>query len=187
NGSSPLLTTEACMLNRNRNPGLSRDQIVAELRAGIGYDEILFLGDVIADDETDGHVLFLNQFVSERTVVSFLEDETQDENYAVLQENLGRLRSMVVAGKPLDIVELPMPPAVVYDGERLPASYANFYITNGAVLLPGYDRTTDDQAKSILADLFPTRDIVVIDCTDLIWGLGAFHCLTQQVPAVTET
>lgn len=183
NGAGVLLTTEACLLHPNRNPELSREQIESELRSGLGVDEILWLGDGIAGDDTDGHVDDLTRFVAERTVVTVVESDPHDENYAVLQENLRRLRAMTVGGRPFDVVELPMPPAVMHDGQRLPASYANFYISNGSVLLPGYDRTTDERARSILAEQFPNREIDVIDCTDLIWGLGAFHCLTQQVPA----
>lgn len=182
NGAGALLTTEACLLNPNRNPDLSRDEIERRLRAGLGVEEILWLGDGIAGDDTDGHIDDLTRFVAERTVVTVVESDPHDENYAPLRENLRRLRSMTVAGRPLEVVELPMPPAVVYDGQRLPASYANFYIANRSVLLPGYDRKTDARAKAVLAELFPTRDVIVIDCTDLVWGLGAFHCLTQQVP-----
>jgi len=182
NGAGALLTTEACLLNPNRNPHLSREQIEAELRAGLGVDEILWLGDGIVGDDTDGHIDDITRFVAERTVVTVVESDPHDENYHLLQDNLRRLRAMTVSGRPLEIVELPMPPAVVYEDQRLPASYANFYITNRSVLLPGYHPPTDERAKLILADLFPTREIVVIDCTDLIWGLGAFHCLTQQVP-----
>jgi agmatine deiminase len=183
NGAGALLTTEACLLNPNRNPHLSREQIEDRLRRGLGVEEILWLGDGIVGDDTDGHIDDLARFVAERTVVTVVESDPHDENYAPLQDNLRRLRAMTVAGRPLDFVELPMPPALVYDGQRLPASYANFYITNRSVLLPGYDRRTDARARSILTDLFSNREVIVIDCTDLIWGLGAFHCLTQQVPA----
>lgn len=186
NGAGALLTTEACLLNPNRNPELSRDEIEAQLRDGLGVEEILWLGDGIVGDDTDGHIDDLTRFVNERTVVTVVESNSNDENYGILQENLHRLREMTVAGKPLEIVELPMPPAIVYEDQRLPASYANFYITNRSVLLPGYHRATDERAKSILAEHFPSREIIVIDCTDLIWGLGAFHCLTQQVPVARE-
>jgi agmatine deiminase len=182
NGRGSLLTTEACLLNPNRNPTLSREQIEQELKDGLGVEQIIWLGDGIAGDDTDGHIDDLARFVSERTVVTVVESDSDDENFAPLQENLARLRDVRIAGKPLEIVELPMPPAIVYDDQRVPASYANFYITNRSVLLPGYDRDTDRVAKSVLAGLFPGREIVVIDCRDLIWGLGAFHCLTQQVP-----
>ena len=186
NGAGALLTTSACLLNPNRNPGLSREQIETALGDGLGVREILWLGDGIAGDDTDGHIDDVARFVAERTVVTVVESDPHDVNYAVLQENLRRLRTLTVAGRSLDVVELPMPPAVFHDGERCPASYANFYVTNDAVLMPGYDRTTDERAAAILAEHFPTRRIEVIDCTDLIWGLGAFHCLTQQVPAVVE-
>ncbi len=182
NGSGALLTTEACLLNPNRNPTLSREQIERELKDGLGVEQIIWLGDGIAGDDTDGHIDDLTRFVSERTVVTVVESDPGDENFAPLQQNFTRLRDVRIAGKRLEVVELPMPPAIVYDDQRVPASYANFYITNHAVLLPGYARATDDVARSVLAELFPSREIVVIDCRDLIWGLGAFHCLTQQVP-----
>lgn len=184
NGAGALLTTEACLLNPNRNPELSREQIENELREGLGVEEILWLADGIAGDDTDGHIDDLTRFVAERTVVTVVESNPHDDNFEPLRENLSRLRSMTVGGRPLEVVELPMPPAIAYDGQRVPASYANFYITNTVVLLPGYHRQTDERAAAILAEHFPGREIVVIDCRDLIWGLGAFHCLTQQVPAV---
>jgi agmatine deiminase len=183
NGAGALLTTEACLLNPNRNPGWSREAIEHELREGLGVEDILWLGDGIAGDDTDGHVDDLTRFTAERRVVTVVERNPHDENFRPLQENLARLRAMTLGGQPLEVVELPMPPAVVWEGQRLPASYANFYLTNRHVLLPGYHRATDDEARAILSEQFPERDVQVIDCTDLIWGLGAFHCLTQQVPA----
>lgn len=183
NGTGALLTTEACLLNPNRNPELTREQIEDELRAGLGVEQIIWLGDGIVGDDTDGHIDDLTRFVAERTVVTVVESDSHDENYAPLQENLARLRDVRIGNMPLDIVELPMPPAIAYAGQRVPASYANFYITNRSVLLPGYHRDTDEVASHLLAEVFPGREIVVIDCRDLIWGLGAFHCLTQQVPA----
>ena len=183
NGAGALLTTEACLLNPNRNPHLTRDEIEDRLRAGFGVTEILWLGDGIAGDDTDGHVDDLTRFVAERTVVTVVEPDPHDENHAPLRENLARLKAMTVGDRPLEVVELPMPPALVYEDQRLPASYANFYVTNRAVLLPGYHRATDERAAAVLREQFPGREVVVIDCTDLIWGLGAFHCLTQQVPA----
>lgn len=183
NGAGALLTTEACLLNPNRNPKHSREQIEQELRNGLGVEEIIWLGDGIAGDDTDGHIDDLTRFVSSHTVVTVVESDAGDENYRPLRENLARLREVRVEGKQLEIAELPMPPAIVYDDQRVPASYANFYITNGAILLPGYHPDTDEIASQILAELFPGREIMLIDCRDLIWGLGAFHCLTQQVPA----
>jgi len=187
NGRGTLLTTEACLLNPNRNPRLGREEIEARLRAYLGVRTILWLGDGIAGDDTDGHVDDLTRFVDPTTVVTVVEDDPADENYAALQENLERLRGMRDQdGRPLTIETLPMPRALHHEGQRLPASYANFYIANGLVLLPTYDPGRDEEAKATLARLFPGRDVVGIDCTDLVWGLGAFHCVTQQWPSNTR-
>jgi agmatine deiminase len=184
NGQGTLLTTEACLLNINRNPTLSKEQIEANLRNYLGVTKILWLGDGIVGDDTDGHIDDLTRFVDEQTVVTVVEDDPRDENYEPLQENLGRLQEMTDQNdRPLHIVELPMPPALVYEGQRLPASYANFYIGNDVVLMPGYDRDTDIVASNVLQARFSTRRVVTIDCRELVWGLGAFHCLTQQWPA----
>jgi agmatine deiminase len=183
NGRGTLLTTEACLLNPNRNPTLNRSQIENHLRSYLGVSHILWLGDGIAGDDTDGHVDDLTRFVDERTVVTVVEENPTDENYEPLQKNLERLRQMNDQdGRPLRIVTLPMPHPVWHDGQRLPASYANFYIANGLVLLPTYDPARDAQALTTLEQLFPTREVIGIDCTDLVWGLGAFHCVTQQWP-----
>jgi agmatine deiminase len=183
NGRGTLITTEACLLNPNRNPQLDRAGIEAHLRAYLGVRRILWLGDGIAGDDTDGHVDDLTRFVDPTTVVTVVEDDPADENYEPLQENLERLRGMRDQdGEPLTVVTLPMPPALYHDGQRLPASYANFYIANGLVLLPAYDPERDAEAAAILARLLPDREIIPIDCTDLVWGLGAFHCVTQQWP-----
>jgi agmatine deiminase len=185
NGRGTLLTTEACLLNPNRNPGLSRADIERHLRDYLGVRHILWLGDGIAGDDTDGHVDDLTRFVAPATVVTVVEDDPADENYEPLQANLRRLREMTDQdGAPLRIVTLPMPRPVVRDGQRLPASYANFYVANGVVLLPTYDPERDAIAQSTLQSLFPDRRVVGIDCTDLVWGLGAFHCVTQQWPAL---
>lgn len=184
NGAGLLLTSEACLLNPNRNPQLSRAQIEQRLCEMLGVDMILWLGDGIVGDDTDGHVDDLARFVAPNTVVTVVEEDPADENYAVLQDNLARLRTMRdLQGRPLKIIPLPLPPAVVYQGQRLPASYANFYIANRVVLLPCFNHPNDRRAQRILQECFPDREVVGIDCTDLIWGLGAFHCLTQQVPA----
>lgn len=184
NGDGLLLTTESCLLNRNRNPGMTRTDIEKVLREMLGVRRILWLGEGIVGDDTDGHIDDLTRFVAADTLVTVVEEDEHDVNYAPLQENLKRLGEMTdLQGEPLKIVTLPMPRPVVYEGQRLPASYANFYITNSIVLLPTYNCPADDQAANTLGPLFPTRRIVGIDCTDLIWGLGAFHCLTQQVPA----
>jgi agmatine deiminase len=184
NGTGALLTSESCLLNSNRNSALSRAEIEERLRDYLGVTEILWLGDGIEGDDTDGHVDDLTRFVSERTVVTVVEESRADTNFEPLQENLARLRAMKVKGRPLEVVTLPMPAKIVREEQRLPASYANFYIANESVLLPTFADPNDAAAETTLQELFPTRKIVPIDCTELIWGLGAFHCLTQQQPAV---
>lgn len=184
NGQGLLLTTEACLLNPNRNPHLSQEQIEQRLCTLLGVQQVLWLGDGLVGDDTDGHVDDLARFVAPNTVVTVVEDDPEDENYALLQANLNRLRGMCdLHGQPLKIIELPMPPAIVCEGQRLPASYANFYIANRVVLLPFFNHPNDQRAQQILQACFPDREVIGIDCTDLVWGLGAFHCLTQQVPA----
>jgi len=184
NGCGTLLTTESCLLNPNRNPGLTREAIEQILSDHLGVTQILWLGDGIEGDDTDGHVDDITRFVDPTTVVTVLEDNPADRNYAPLLENYLRLQAMTdQSGDPLRIVTLPMPTPLWYEGQRVPASYANFYIGNEVVLLPAYDPPTTRAAEEVLAPLFPGRRIVPIDCQDLIWGLGAFHCLTQQVPA----
>jgi agmatine deiminase len=184
NGRGTLLTTESCLLNPNRNPALTRLEIEQFLRAYLGVRHILWLGDGIAGDDTDGHIDDLTRFVDERTVVTVVEEDPGDENYEPLQENLKRLGGMTDQdGLPLRVITLPMPRALWHEGQRLPASYANFYIAKGVVLLPTYDPARDEKARATLQELFPSREVVGIDCTDLVWGLGAFHCVTQQWPA----
>lgn len=183
NGAGLLLTTENCLLNPNRNPRLTKAQIEARLIDFLGVEKVLWLGEGIVGDDTDGHIDDITRFVDARTVVTALEEDPADENYQILQDNLRRLKSMTdLAGRPLEIVTIPMPPPVVFNDQRLPASYANFYIANSVVLLPTYRHANDERARAVLAKLFPTRQVVGLDCTDVIWGLGAFHCLTQQVP-----
>jgi agmatine deiminase len=182
NGEGVLLTTEACLLNPNRNPELSKSQIEQLLQDHLGVEQILWLGDGIVGDDTDGHIDDITRFVNPRTVITAIEPNAEDENHEPLQENLERLKSVRINGWPLNIVELPMPRPVEYEDQRLPASYANFYIANTVVLLPCYGGPQDREAQEILQSLFPDRRVLGIDCTDLIWGLGAFHCLTQQVP-----
>ena len=179
NGAGALLTSESCLLNKNRNPNLSRDEIEKRLRDFLGVSEILWLGDGIAGDDTDGHIDDLARFVSQKKVVTIVEENRDDENFVPLQENFARL-----SGFGLDIVTLPMPKKIVRDGLRLPASYANFYIANKCVLVPIFADAADETALSVLRDLFPDRRVIGIDCRELIWGLGTFHCLTQQQPAV---
>ena len=184
NGRGALLTTEACLLNPNRNPQLDKTEIEDHLRAYLGVTKILWLGDGIVGDDTDGHVDDLTRFVNPTTVATVVEDDPDDENYEPLQRNLERLNRMTDQnGEPLRVVTLPMPHPLWHDGQRLPASYANFYIANRIVLLPTYDPARDEEARSVLQSLFPDREVVGIDCTDLVWGLGAFHCVTQQWPS----
>jgi agmatine deiminase len=184
NGRGTLLTTESCLLNPNRNPGLTRDEIEQYLKDYLGVTHILWLGDGIEGDDTDGHVDDITRFVDEHTVVTVVEEDPADANYEPLQANLARLHQMRDQdGEPFRIVTLPMPRRLEHEGQRLPASYANFYIGNTVVLLPFYDRERDHQARAILRELFPDREVIGLDCTELVWGLGAFHCVTQQWPA----
>lgn len=184
NGRGTLLTTESCLLHPNRNPQSSRAEIEQSLRDHLGVTAILWLGDGIAGDDTDGHVDDLTRFVDPSTVVTVVEDDPQDENHAPLRENLERLRSMQDQdGRALRVVEVPMPRRMEIDGQRLPASYANFYIANGRVLVPTYRDPADRRALETLQAVFPDRRVVGVDAVDLIWGLGSFHCITQQEPA----
>ncbi len=184
NGLGTLLTTEQCLLHPNRNPDLGREEIEQRLRDNLGVTNILWLGEGIVGDDTDGHIDDITRFVDEHTVVTVVEPDPSDPNHEILADNLARLHHMRDQdGEPFRIITLPMPSPVVYQGERLPASYANFYIGNGVVLLPGYDLERDEIARQVLQDCFPDRAVVVIDCTALIWGLGAFHCLSQQWPS----
>jgi agmatine deiminase len=185
NGAGTLLTTESCLLNPNRNPDLTRQQIEDRLKESLGVQNILWLGDGIEGDDTDGHVDDIARFVNADTIVAAIEEDRDDPNYEPLQKNLERIKSMTLAdGSPVHIHTLPMPRRIMREGLRLPASYANFYITNSSVLMPAFGETNDSWAASILRELFPARRIIPIDCRELIWGLGAFHCLTQQQPAV---
>lgn len=185
NGRGTLLTTEACLLNPNRNPHLDRAQIEQYLKDYLGVTHILWLGDGIVGDDTDGHIDDLTRFVSADTVVTAVEEDPRDENYRPLRENYERLTGMTDQdGRPLRVIELPMPGPVHFDGQRLPASYANFYLANRAVLVPTYRHPNDARACAILQSLFPERKVMAIDCTELIWGLGAIHCVTQQQPAI---
>jgi agmatine deiminase len=183
-GNGLLLTSEQCLLNENRNPDLARDEIERRLKRMFGVHTVLWLGDGIVGDDTDGHIDDIARFVAPATVLTAIEDDPADENYAVLQENLARLQTMRdAAGRPLTILTLPMPPAQEIDGQRLPASYANYYLSNDAVIVPFYGHDNDRRAAEVLAGCFPTRRVVGIDCRDIIWGLGAWHCLSQQVPS----
>jgi agmatine deiminase len=186
NGEGALLTTEQCLLNPNRNPGMTREAIERRLRELFGARDVLWLGGGIAGDDTDGHVDDLTRFVARGTVVTAVEADAGDENYLPLTENRERLAGFRLAdGGALEVIELPMPAPQYHRGERLPASYANFYIGNAVILTPAYADPADEAAAAILADCFPGRRVVSLDCRSLAVGLGAFHCLTQQVPAAS--
>ena len=184
NGKGTLLTTTACLLNKNRNPHLSQKEIEEYLIQYYGVEHILWLGDGIVGDDTDGHIDDITRFVNEDTVVTVVEQDKNDDNYQLLQENLESLHKMRLQdGKQLNVIELPMPKAVIYEDQRLPASYANFYIANQSVIVPTFrDSVNDKVALDILTDCFKGREVIGIDSTDLIWGLGSFHCLSQQEP-----
>jgi agmatine deiminase len=185
NGQGALLTTEECLLSpvQQRNPGLSRADVEKALGEYLGIRKVLWLHQGIAGDDTHGHVDDLARFVNPTTVVTVLEDDPEDVNYVPLRENLERLKSMTDQnGTALEIVSLPMPKPLVFDGRRLPASYANFYVANKVVLVPTFNDPNDRIALSLLAQLFPSRDVIGIHSVDLVWGLGTLHCLSQQQP-----
>jgi agmatine deiminase len=184
NGRGTVLTTEACLLNKNRNPHLSKEQIEQYLRDYLGVTQVLWLGDGIVGDDTDGHIDDLTRFVNPSTVVTVVEEDPQDGNYEILRENLKRLRTLKDQdGKLLRVVELPMPGKIEHEEQRLPASYANFYIANGTVLVPTYrHKKNDARTLDILQREFPDRRVVGVDSMELIWGLGSFHCISQQEP-----
>lgn len=188
NGAGTLLTTEECLLDAGvqvRNPGFGRAEIEAALRANLGVENILWLGKGIAGDDTHGHIDDVCRFVNRRTVVLCREENPRDANYRPLEENRERLKGMRLEdGSRIEAVPLPMPAPLYLDSQRLPASYANFYIANAAVLVPTFNDPRDRIALGILAELFPDRPVVGIHAVDLVWGLGAIHCLTQQQPVV---
>ena len=185
NGLGQLLTTEAVLLNPNRNPHLSRREIEQKLRDTLGVRDILWLKQGIEGDDTDGHIDDLSRFVSPRQIVTVVEHDPGLENYPILQDNLKRLHALRdPSGRPFEIIELPMPRPMEHDGQPLPASYANFYIGNRTVVVPTFADPADEVVLRTLAPLFPTRRVVGIHATDLVWGLGAFHCITQQEPAL---
>ncbi|WP_256009486.1 agmatine deiminase family protein [Desertivirga xinjiangensis] len=185
NGKGSVLTSSCCLLNQNRNPHLNQTQIEQYLSDYYGIDQVLWVEEGIVGDDTDGHIDDTIRFVNEDTVLSVVETNVKDENFDLLQQNLKSLSKMrLLNGKQLNVVELPMPEAVIYDDMRLPASYANFYISNQHVIVPTYRSRFDQQALDIIGGCFPDREVVGIDSTDIIWGLGSFHCLSQQEPAV---
>jgi agmatine deiminase len=185
NGKGTVLTSTCCLLNPNRNPHLDQSAIEQYLCDYYGMEQVLWVDEGIVGDDTDGHIDDTIRFVNEDTVLTVIEENKQDENYGLLQTNLVQLKQMrLLNGKQLNIIELPMPDAVVYEDQRLPASYANFYISNKYVMVPTYRCDKDDKALQIIAACFKDREVVGIDSTDIIWGLGSFHCLSQQEPLV---
>ncbi len=186
NGQGTLITTEECLLGevQQRNPGISREQMEQVFRDYLGIEQVLWMNRGIAGDDTHGHVDDITRFVSPDTIVTVVEPHREDENHLPLAENLDRLRAARdPAGKPFRVIELPMPRPIVFAGQRLPASYGNFYIANGLVLVPTFNQSADRRALNILAEAFPSREVVGVYCGDLIWGLGALHCMTQQQPS----
>jgi agmatine deiminase len=186
NGAGVLLTTEECLLSKQqqRNPGFTREDYEQVFAEYLGIEKVLWMGRGIEGDDTHGHVDDITRFVAPDTIVTVVESDPNDVNYAPLQENLARLKAATdQSGHSFSIVELPMPSPVFFEGRRLPASYGNFYIGNGVVLVPVFNDPKDRIAMNILADLFPGREIVPIYSGDLIWGFGALHCMTQQQPA----
>ena len=190
NGKGTLITTEECLLSnvQQRNRGMKKrdyDKVFAEY---LGASNVIWLGSGIVGDDTHGHVDDITRFVSPDTVVTCVDADPSSENYEALRDNVRRLRDATVEdGKPLATIDLPMPAPVYFEGRRLPASYANFYIANRTVLVPVFNDPNDRVALDILADIFPDREVVGIYCGDLIWGFGAIHCMTQQQPIAGRT
>ena len=190
NGAGCVLTTEQCLLNPNRNPHLSKTEIEQYLINYLGVEKVLWLGEGIVGDDTDGHIDDIARFVAANVIVCAVEEDPADANYDLLQDNLKRLQAMTDAqGRPFEIVTLPMPGVVGgrssddRDLDRLPASYANFYIANNVVLAPVFGHANDGRALETLGRLFPDRRLVGINCEPLVWGMGTIHCVTQQQPA----
>jgi agmatine deiminase len=185
NGKGTLITSKSCLLNPNRNSQLNQEQIENYLREYYGVEQILWVDEGIEGDDTDGHIDDTVRFVNEDTVLAVIEEDKEDENYEPLQKNLKQLSAMrLLNGKQLNIIELPMPDEVIYETQKLPASYANFYIANNVVIVPIFNCNKDDAALEIIQQSFPSRKIIGINSVDIIWGLGSFHCLSQQEPKV---
>ncbi len=183
NGRGTILTTTQCLLHENRNPGLFQHEIEEYLCEYYGAEQVLWLDEGIEGDDTNGHIDDITRFFREDAVVTMVEPNRSDPNHAILEENLKKLKSFrLISGKQLDIAEICMPRPVIYEDQRLPASYANFYITNHAVIVPNFRCREDEQAMRVLEECFPGRTIVGIDSVEIIWGLGSFHCLSQQEP-----
>ena len=186
NGQGVMLTTEECLLSevQQRNPGVSKEQLERAFSDYLGIDQVIWLGRGIAGDDTHGHVDDITRFVRTDTILTAVEPNTKDANHEPLAENLARLKAPRNSdGKQFTVVELPLPRPVIFRSQRLPASYANFYIANGLVLVPTFQDPNDRIALGILAELFPDREVIGIHAVDLVWGLGTLHCMTQQQPA----
>ena len=186
NGAGTIMTTTSCLLNKNRNPQLKKPRIEQYLKDFYGQKHVIWLGEGIVGDDTDGHIDDLARFIDPHTIVVAIEEDPKDENYEILKDARKRLDRLTDQdGKPFEIVEIPMPGVVEHDGQRLPATYVNFYFVNGALLVPTYrHKKNDRRAIDILQQRLPRRKVIGIDCVELIWGLGAIHCLTQQQPRV---
>ena len=184
NGAGTVLTTRSCLLNRNRNPKLSKSRVERYLKDYYGQRHVVWLGDGIEGDDTDGHIDDLARFIDERTIAIGIETNARDPNYAILQRARRALdRARDQDGRPFDVVELPMPRPISYDGQRVPATYINFYFANRALLVPTFgQRDRDSRAMAVLQRHLPKREVIGVDCRKLIWGLGAIHCFTQQQP-----
>ncbi|WP_290793118.1 agmatine deiminase family protein [Flavihumibacter sp. UBA7668] len=183
NGKGTVLTSTACLLNPNRNPTLNQEKIEWYLQQYYGVQQVLWVDEGIVGDDTDGHIDDTVRFVNEDTVLTVIEENKGDENYELLQTNLKQLQQMrLLNGKQVNIVELPMPDELVFDDQRLPCSYANFYIANKYVIVPTFRSPKDEKALRIIQECFPDREAIGIDSTEIIWGLGSFHCLSQQEP-----
>jgi agmatine deiminase len=184
NGAGTVMTTTSCLLNKNRNPHLNKQQIEQYLKDYYGQSHVIWLGEGITGDDTDGHVDDLARFINPTTIVTAVEEDPKDENYKILRDNRKRLDQLRDQdGRAFEIVEIPMPGMIEYDKQRLPATYVNFYFVNGALLVPTFgNKRPDAKALQILQRHLPKRTVIGIDCQELIWGLGAIHCLTQQQP-----
>lgn len=185
NGNGTLITSKTCLLNKNRNPHLTQHQIENYLYDFYGVEQVLWINEGIEGDDTDGHIDDTVRFVSEDTVVAVVEYNKNDPNFLPLKENLELLKKFrLLNGKQLNIIELPMPEPIYIEDQRVPASYANFYICNSAVIVPVFNSKNDNKALEILSICFKDRPVIGIDSTEIIWGLGSFHCLSQQEPLV---
>ena len=185
NGRGLLLTTEQCLLNENRNPSLSKQEIEKTLKDYFGVRRVLWLGDGIEGDDTDGHIDDITRFFRSDGLITCIEKNRRSPNYRILAENFERMQDFkTMQGKALEVVTLPMPKPLVIKDQVVPASYANFLVINGAVLVPTFQqKRRDAEACGIIGECFPDREVVAVDCAKIIWGLGTLHCLSQQQPA----